>query len=86
MKSTVFQQTSVSYLISVDPAVKSCSHSGYALLTVAGNGVTSIALSHNVLHLTVLRLVHNMTLDVHNMMLRRCKAIRFCLHLVLLHR
>ena len=54
----------MSYLTSEDdPAVlvKSCSHSGYALLTVAGDGVTSltfIALSHNILHLTVLRLVH----------------------------
>ena len=64
-----YEQALVSYLTSVDPAVKSCSHSRYALLTVAGDGVTSltfIALSHNILHLTVLRLVHNMTLDVHN--------------------
>ena len=60
---------SVSYLISVDSAVKSRSHSGYALLTVASDGVTSLALSHNIVHLTVLRPVHSMTLDVHNMML-----------------
>ena len=63
---------SVSYLISVDSAVKSRSHSGYALLTVASDGVTSltfIALSHNIVHLIVLRPVHSMTLDVHNMML-----------------
>ena len=59
-----YEQMSVSYLISVDSAVKSHSHSGYALLTVASDGVTSlifIALSHNIVHLTVLRPVHNMT-------------------------